>query len=1085
MGENWKHFDAADFTSWKKKQGSAYKSPPRANFLVAANHIRNVLEGKKINWAVMGGLAMMCLGSSRDMPDIHIVYDDREFSRIKMKLESDRRIRMQKGMNPLFPSKLLVSTGPKYKDVSCTENVDVEVDLVPPGSHGSPPNDVLRNSQVMLRLNQDGQAINFRGLNMLYLVKTSLHFCKTSEVVWDARKDLVFLCRNYGKEIGAVRGQLNVREVQEKFLGTGLFSRLSPEDQRLCYNVLLGKDPPPSMSLTPAPPQGRRGASSSQPQPLARPQIPSHKSTPALNTAMDRQSNFLTPPLPGKSKSRPAGPANPPTSQNVAPPQHQRAPQPSSAKRDIRSRYRTPNSAPNTPSASRDVSPEIGANARPKSMDMRETQKPGANPSYRAHIVGVQNVAHVAQVVKPQVVHNAPSPTSGQPKGIRPQKSLPAMAVGQPSGNIPVFAHGETAPAMPRDPPQGSPPAGLLPAFGSTPPHKRRDSPQEVSQFIPNQSIPRQPVRNSHHPSQMHSSHNAYPHPLHTTSKQAPPLGDQSGPAPAKGLRVVGAEGQYTPPLPPRPEELCAPPLPPRTHANNGQLTATIGPKNTQFTAATSFVFELDAGTPQATTAPSNPIYTTFIAELPAEADGAGLMKDQAHHLAHMAVSPPLSSSHAAPHKRYEDSPVSPPAEKHQQPPQLQIQIQPQAQPQLQPQPDALPPKLPTQPDPSAPLPSSLTIGGPGKRRSPSNSVSNTPPTQQQPHLHPQASLAPEVKKYMPNPNRISMYRAYSAPAVPLKEPVTAPAPSQQPSPPNANGNSNLHTAPPTHHGPDLTHSQAPVHPIFMQSPPPSQPLSAHASSPAHVAALSNNPTPFHRASPPQLHNPPLSKPQQQQAPTHAPPPDILRAGPAVQPLQKNPIPRHLLPNPLGANPPTPPPAIALTEQDSHQGHQERVVVVGAGVVGGAAYATYTHQQHQQQNNQLPPQNNPHLHPQQNNQQHQIQHQHYHNASLRSHATQSHSQPQASQRAIETYEQPQFQPGEFMPSHQRNISSDTHASTSSHDSVKLAMEYQLDLPSYGQGYGKFGGGHGHGRVDVDRYVVKDRDADAETVYDFT
>lgn len=36
-------------------------------------------------------------------------------------------------MNSLFPTKLLIATGPNHKDVGCTENVDVEVDLVPPG----------------------------------------------------------------------------------------------------------------------------------------------------------------------------------------------------------------------------------------------------------------------------------------------------------------------------------------------------------------------------------------------------------------------------------------------------------------------------------------------------------------------------------------------------------------------------------------------------------------------------------------------------------------------------------------------------------------------------------------------------------------------------------------------------------------------------------------------------------------------------------------------------------------------------------------------------------------------------------------
>jgi hypothetical protein len=95
MGENWKYYDVEDFNAWKRKQGKAFKSPPRANFLAAAHYIRAFLDGKKFNWAAMCGLAMLCLGYRRDMQDIHIVYDDRDFKRILSKLESEQRY-----MNP-------------------------------------------------------------------------------------------------------------------------------------------------------------------------------------------------------------------------------------------------------------------------------------------------------------------------------------------------------------------------------------------------------------------------------------------------------------------------------------------------------------------------------------------------------------------------------------------------------------------------------------------------------------------------------------------------------------------------------------------------------------------------------------------------------------------------------------------------------------------------------------------------------------------------------------------------------------------------------------------------------------------------
>jgi hypothetical protein len=37
-------------------------------------------------------------------------------------------------MNPMFSSKLLISTGPKYNDTGCTENADIEVEMIPPGN---------------------------------------------------------------------------------------------------------------------------------------------------------------------------------------------------------------------------------------------------------------------------------------------------------------------------------------------------------------------------------------------------------------------------------------------------------------------------------------------------------------------------------------------------------------------------------------------------------------------------------------------------------------------------------------------------------------------------------------------------------------------------------------------------------------------------------------------------------------------------------------------------------------------------------------------------------------------------------------
>jgi hypothetical protein len=149
MASKMGYYSVEDFTKQKRQREKEATVPPKANFLAAANHIRDAFEGKKLSYGVMGGFEMLCLGYQRDMHDLHIAYDDRDFHRIKAKLEADQRcvhrtltsdmranessVRLPEGMNSLFPAKILVRTGPAYKDEGCTQAADIEVDLIPPG----------------------------------------------------------------------------------------------------------------------------------------------------------------------------------------------------------------------------------------------------------------------------------------------------------------------------------------------------------------------------------------------------------------------------------------------------------------------------------------------------------------------------------------------------------------------------------------------------------------------------------------------------------------------------------------------------------------------------------------------------------------------------------------------------------------------------------------------------------------------------------------------------------------------------------------------------------------------------------------
>ena len=91
MADNVRYSNAEEVNKQKRHQVKDVQIPPRTNFLAAADHVRHLFESKKFAYGVMGGLEMLCLGYRREMPDLHIAYDDRDFNKIKVKLEADKR----------------------------------------------------------------------------------------------------------------------------------------------------------------------------------------------------------------------------------------------------------------------------------------------------------------------------------------------------------------------------------------------------------------------------------------------------------------------------------------------------------------------------------------------------------------------------------------------------------------------------------------------------------------------------------------------------------------------------------------------------------------------------------------------------------------------------------------------------------------------------------------------------------------------------------------------------------------------------------------------------------------------------------
>lgn len=89
MAKPAKHYNVDEFNEYKRKLGKYV--PPRTNMIAAASYLHAFFNAKKFIWGFMGGLPMLCLGYKREMPDLHIAYDDKDFERLKSKLESDQR----------------------------------------------------------------------------------------------------------------------------------------------------------------------------------------------------------------------------------------------------------------------------------------------------------------------------------------------------------------------------------------------------------------------------------------------------------------------------------------------------------------------------------------------------------------------------------------------------------------------------------------------------------------------------------------------------------------------------------------------------------------------------------------------------------------------------------------------------------------------------------------------------------------------------------------------------------------------------------------------------------------------------------
>lgn len=842
----------------------------------------------------------------------------------------------------------------------------------------------------MLSLNLDGKIASLKGLNIVYLVKTTVHLCNDPDLLWDPRKDLLWLCRKYGKEIQTIRGQLDARQVKENFLGTPYFFTLSADEQRLCYHVLIGKDPPPGLYLIPAP--HLKSAST-------RPSIQSSRSAPSfIETIQPQKSGFLRPPMPHKTKTTPAVSSHGPAMQNLPHPLSKNGVLGSTA--DVRGRYSN-SSASSASSGTHDVSPET----HPKTTNIASVLDyiHRDDRIYQAQKVSIQNL----------------SPAS-KPHVIQTKKSLPRVVGKQTitTQAVPVFAHKPSGTyAAPQKHVEAIPTAISIKSETEPKPqnqilkaHDNNSMSQSAANAQPHMVAHTHPARKivAQRHSMMPRTSNIIPMEPSTFSKETAKPKPPSG-----GLSVIGPEGLY--PKPPKPD----------THIIKTPSTTSVTQIN-----STSFAFELDANSPQVEAFPSVAATKEFVAELPANEEASLPPKPSVVQRSNSPpvtpVSPPQMHEQFLSPTGYRDSPVSPPTT-HRPLDLLVRPLAPQApigatrMTHTSPVPTSKPSSSPSSFDA---LPPSLMIGF----RHPREKVQAN--TEARPRASSQCSNGSD------KPAVLNKYQRYYSPPLsretsPNSGSTSAPA-SRQPSP----NRGHVYKA----YTPPIT---PPLHPraeadvsTSQQSSKLQQAMLTPPTATTTTALTTSHTAPIHMQRASVFLGPSSS-------------PAALKVG-VPQPLKST---KEPLPNPLASNPPTPRIA-SHTKHDSHQGYETH----------GETREKYT------------PNFNANV--QQYQPQSQVAYSSLHERSAM-------PTPQTQYIAFSTKQACASKPPQLPSFHQRNASTESNTSTTSHDSEKLAQEYQLGLPSFEKGYGEGEVGYMTANAKSDAQTKKSyRPSYAGTGYDF-
>ncbi|KAF5871613.1 uncharacterized protein Bfra_008636 [Botrytis fragariae] len=184
-------------------------SPHINNLISAAEFVIRLLERGNIDYALMGAFVLKCCGSARDTNNIDIVVDT-SMKKIWQIIEPESRLVIPQSRLVADVMKIFVKTGPNYD--GCSETRLIEVELIAPGSNGT-PRDIRNHQQTLVVPSPSGHQTAFKALDVLYLLRSKLDVMAARGAPKDYL-DAQFIVGNWRQELERIQEYSEVVNTQ-------------------------------------------------------------------------------------------------------------------------------------------------------------------------------------------------------------------------------------------------------------------------------------------------------------------------------------------------------------------------------------------------------------------------------------------------------------------------------------------------------------------------------------------------------------------------------------------------------------------------------------------------------------------------------------------------------------------------------------------------------------------------------------------------------------------------------------------------------------------------------------------------------